>query len=47
MHEHNPVHELDAVLPAGVEHFSQLYHTHGAWFFADNVFPGLGGSFDP
>ena len=38
MHEHHTVHELDAVLPAGVRHLSNVGEVHAARLLADNVF---------
>jgi hypothetical protein len=47
VHEHYPVHELHLVSSACLQHFDQLNYTGGAGFFADDVFAGLGGPFDP
>src|SRR4029077_19138340 len=36
-HEHDPVHELDAVFPAGIEHGTQIGAGDGAGFLAQDV----------
>jgi len=42
VHEHDAVHELNAVALAGGEHFFEVGGRDGAGFLADDVFAGLG-----
>src|SRR5262249_52823795 len=37
VHKHDPVHELHPMLPAGLQHFRQLFGTGRARLLADNV----------
>ena len=41
VHKHNTVHELNSMMPAGIEHFTQIRHARGTRFFANDVLPRL------
>ena len=47
VHEHHAIHELHAIVPAGLDHFANVGHGIAAGFFAQNMFARLGSAQHP